>query len=266
MSEGANRIAVVVGGGAGIGQATALTLSRHGWRVAVADINRSNAEATVRECSGGVAFEIDINDANSIEACAEAIDREFGPVYGAVACAATFQERRPLEQTPVADFDRVIQSNLRGTYLVDTAFGKRMAARGAGAIVNISSWNGFDSSPVHGYCASKAGVNLLTEGMAAEWGRSNVRVNCVTPGFVKVPRIAERMRTGGRYSMPLGDLAALGRVVEPEEVAETIAFLLSDRASAVTGANLAVDAGIMASHGWRVFGGPSPPRQRTPEN
>lgn len=264
-SEGEGRLAVVVGGAAGIGAATAQCLAAHGWRVVVADIALAEAEAeAVAGRLGGHAVAIDICDPASIEAAAEAIESVHGPVHGAVAVAATFQARKAPEDTPVADFDRVIESNLRGTYCVDTAFARRMAGRGAGAIVNLSSWNGMRSSPVHGYCAAKAGVIMLTEGMATEWGRSGVRVNTVTPGFVMVPRIAERLRTGDRYSGRLEDLTALGRIVEPPEVGETIAFLLSDRASAITGANVAVDAGILASSGWSVFGGPPPARPRAP--
>lgn len=92
--------------------------------------------------------------------------------------------------------------------------------------------------------------------MAGEWGRSGVRVNSITPGFVGVPRMLATIELGKRYPVPPGSLSALGRIVRPEEVAETIAFLLSDQASAITRTDLAVDAGVLATSGWVVHGGP----------
>jgi NAD(P)-dependent dehydrogenase (short-subunit alcohol dehydrogenase family) len=149
---------------------------------------------------------------------------------------------------------------LRGTYLVDVAFGKRMAQRGQGAIVNLSSFNSKRAAPMHAYCSAKAGVESLTEGMAGEFGRSNVRVNTVTPGTTLVPRVVERIRTGTRYAVPLDTLTALGRLPQPREVAQAIAFLLSADASAITGANIVVDAGMMVAPSWAQFGGVRPPR------
>ena len=98
-------------------------------------------------------------------------------------------------------------------------------------------------------------VDALTEGMAGEWGRSGVRVNTVTPGTTLVARVVERIRTGQRYAVHPEKLTALGRLVEPREVAQAIAFLLSDTASGITGANLAVDAGMMVAPSWDMFGG-----------
>jgi NAD(P)-dependent dehydrogenase (short-subunit alcohol dehydrogenase family) len=96
--------------------------------------------------------------------------------------------------------------------------------------------------------------------MAGEWGRSGVRVNSITPGFVGVPRMLAAIELGKRYPVPPGSLSALGRLVRPAEVAESIAFLLSDRASAITGSDLVVDAGVLATSGWIVHGGVPPAR------
>lgn len=252
--EGRGRIAVVVGGGAGIGAATCLTLASYGWRVVVADINTDAAKAVAAKCNGDW-YGIDIFDPAAIETAATAIEAKSGAIYGCVCAAAVFQDKKPPEDTTPEAFDRVIAGNVRGTYLVNVAFAKRMAAHGAGAIVNFSSWSGSFSSPVHGYCASKAAVNIMTESMAVEWGRSGVRVNAVTPGFVLVDRMVERLRVGGRYSVDLNQISPLNRIPEPKEMGEVVAFLLSDRASAVTGANLAADAGVMAASAWSVYGG-----------
>jgi NAD(P)-dependent dehydrogenase (short-subunit alcohol dehydrogenase family) len=257
--EGKGRLAVVVGGAMGIGEATSVALASYGWRVVVADVNIDGAKTVASRCGGHAQF-IDIMDPEGIDAAAAAIEAAHGAIYGCACVAAVFQEKRPPEETPIESFDRIIDINVRGAYLVNVAFARRMALYGAGAIVNFSSWTGFHSTPNHAYCASKAAVNLLTEGMAVEWGRSGVRVNAVTPGFVMVPRMVERLRVGGRYSVDLEDLSPLHRNVEPSEIAEVVAFLMSDRASCITGSNIGADAGIMAATAWHAFGGIPAPR------
>jgi NAD(P)-dependent dehydrogenase (short-subunit alcohol dehydrogenase family) len=159
-------------------------------------------------------------------------------------------------------WDRIVDIAYRGTYVACVEFGKRMARHGAGAIVNISSMVGQRPNHGHAYYSAKAAVNMLTEGMAGEWGRSGVRVNAVSPGFVAVPRMVANIADGRRYAISPVEMSALGRLVEPSEVAESIAFLLSDRASAITGANLVVDAGVLATNGWIVHGGVPPARER----
>jgi NAD(P)-dependent dehydrogenase (short-subunit alcohol dehydrogenase family) len=259
--EGRGRIAVVVGGGAGIGEASSIRLAELGWKVVVSDINLDNAKSVAVRCKGHAQY-IDIISPASIEDAAAEIEKAVGPVYGCVIPAAIFQEKMPPERFPVEAIDRILNANIRGTYLANVAFAKRMAARGEGAIVNFSSWNGHRSSPAHIYCASKAAVNLMTEGMAVEWGASGIRVNAITPGFVLVERMKERLRVGGRYSGNLDDISPLHKIVAPDEIAQVAAFLLSDRSSGMTGSNLVVDAGVMAASSWAIFGG-VPPRRGT---
>ena len=258
-TEGRDRLAVVIGGASGIGEATCILLRQRGWRVVVADINLPAAKALATRI-GAAAEPIDILDTPTIDVRAGEIERGNGPIYGMVMCAALFQPRGPVEQVKLADWERIIQSNLTGTYAADIAFARRMAAHGGGAIVNMSSMAGLRSTMQHGYSTSKAGVNMVTEGMCAEWGRSGVRVNAVSPGHVAVPRMVAQVAAGNRYAFPPAEISALGRMVEPREVGETISFLLSDRASAITGANLVVDAGTMVAMNWSIYGGPPGPR------
>ncbi len=260
-TEGRGRVAAVIGGANGIGAATCELLQARGWRVAVADIDLDAARATAARV-GGFALRVDVLDAASIQEAARRIDEEFGPVYAMVSAAAIFQPQMAPEQLPIEHWDRIVNSGYRGPYLCDVAFGERMAARGAGSIVNISSMVGQRPNHGHAYYSAKAAVNMLTEGMAGEWGRSGVRVNAVSPGFVAVPRMVANIQEGKRYAISPVDVSALGRLVEPAEVAESIAFLLSDRASAITGANIAVDAGVLATNGWLVHGGVPPARPR----
>ncbi|MQX45690.1 SDR family NAD(P)-dependent oxidoreductase [Sinorhizobium medicae] len=249
-----NRVAVVTGGAGGIGQVICRTLADEGWSVVVCDINVEGAERVARDVGGHARF-LDITDPANVDAVADDIDGEIGPVHAVAHSAATFGELKPAEDVPVEDWDRITRLVHRGTYLVSVAFAKRMAARGAGSFVALSSWNGLRSARMHAYCSSKAAVNLLMEGMAMEWGRSGVRFNAVSPGVVMTERVAERIRTGTRYTTNPIEMTALGRLVTSEEVANTVAFLLSDKASGVTGTNLLVDTGTAVSQAWSLFGG-----------
>lgn len=257
--EGRGRLVVVLGGANGIGAATCRLLYSYGWTLAVADIDLAAAAAVARECSG-VSMRLDILDAQSIAAAAQAIEEQNGPIYGLVNSAAIFQPQQRPEDLPLEAWERIVDSAYRGTYVSCVEFGKRMARHGQGSIVNISSMVGQRPNHGHAYYSAKAAVNMLTEGMAGEWGRSGVRVNAVSPGFVAVPRMVANIAEGKRYAVSPAEVSALGRLVDPDEVAQAISFLLSDRASAVTGANLNVDAGVLATNGWVVHGGVPPAR------
>jgi NAD(P)-dependent dehydrogenase (short-subunit alcohol dehydrogenase family) len=260
-TEGRGRLAVVLGGGNGIGAETCRLLFRRGWRIVVADIDPAAGEAVAGECQG-YGIGMNVLDAESIAVGAQAIEERHGAIYAMVNSAAIFAPQMAPELLPMDTWDRITQSAYRGTYVSNVEFGKRMAAYGAGAIVNISSMVGQRPNHGHAYYSAKAAVNMLTEGMAGEWGRSGVRVNAVSPGFVAVPRMLAQIAEGKRYAVSPVDVSALGKLVEPREVAEAIAFLLSDKSSAITGANLPVDAGVLATNGWTVHGGVPPGRPR----
>ena len=242
-------IAAVIGGGNGIGAATAMLLSERGWRVVVCDIDLATAQGVATQCNGH-AQHMDVGDAEGVERAVASIEATHGPVEGVAMCAAIFQSRRSPEETTMEDWDRIVAVCLRGTYLVDVAFARRMAARGRGSIVNVSSFVAQRAARLHAYYAAKAGVDALTEGMAGEWGRSGIRVNAVAPGTTLVARVLDRLQS---YHPERS--TTLGRFVEPREVAQAIAFLLSPHASGITAANLTVDAGMSVAPNWELFGG-----------
>jgi NAD(P)-dependent dehydrogenase (short-subunit alcohol dehydrogenase family) len=192
-----------------------------------------------------------------VRVAAEEIEQGHGPVTAVVVAAAVYQDLAAPDDLPLEVWERTLKVNLTGTFVVNRVFGSRMARRGRGSIVNIASIAALGSMPVHAYGTSKAGVVHLTLNLAGEWGRAGVRVNAVSPGSTLVPRVRERLKSG-RYDGDPGRFTALGRMVEPEEVAEVIEFLASDRASAITGVNLAVDAGWHAAATWAQFGGVKP--------
>jgi len=261
IDEGRGRLAVVLGGAQGIGAATALVLAQRGWRIAIADIDVATAERTAAECNG-FAVRLDLRDAASIADAADQLEKRAGAIYAMVNSAAIFAPRMRPEELPLDTWERIVDIAYRGAYVACVEFAKRMAAHGAGAIITISSMVGQRPNHGHAYYSSKAAVNALTEGMAAEWGRSGVRVNAVSPGYVAVPRMVAQIAEGSRYAISPIEMSALGRLVEPSEVGDAIAFLLSDKAAAITGANLNVDAGALAVQGWTIHGGVPPARPR----
>ena len=253
-------VAVVIGGGNGIGEATSRLMASRGWRVVVADRDLAAAERVARAIDGA-AIAIDIASEDDVERAAASIDASEGVPTALVVAAAVFQDVLPPAQMPLDVWEQTIHVNLTGTWLANRAFGTRMAKRRAGSIVNIASIAAIGSMPVHAYGSSKAAVVALTRNLAGEWGRAGVRVNVVSPGSTLVPRVEARVASG-RYAAPPGEFTALGRMVRPNEVAEAIEFLASDRASAITGVNLVVDAGWDVASTWAQFGGvraaPSP--------
>jgi NAD(P)-dependent dehydrogenase (short-subunit alcohol dehydrogenase family) len=258
---GQGRLAVVIGGGNGIGAATARLLAERDWRLAIIDRDLEAARTVAAELHAH-AFHGDVTDAAIMHGLARQIETTVAPPHGLVVSSGTFQDSVPPDQTAMEDWDRIMRINLDGVFFANRAFGPGMAARRQGAIVNIASIIGLGGTPLHAYGPTKAAVINLTESLAGEWGRAGVRVNAVSPGVTLVPRVLARRQAGGRYRGDPGEHTALGRAVEPVEVAETIEFLLSDRASAITGVNLTVDCGWAAARGWVMYGGvrPAPPR------
>jgi NAD(P)-dependent dehydrogenase (short-subunit alcohol dehydrogenase family) len=155
----------------------------------------------------------------------------------------------------MGQWDREVNIDLRGTFLVARSVGVRMAKRRRGAIVNVASVAGMTSGPIHAYPAAKAGVIQITQTLAAEWGRAGVRVNAVSPGFTRTAALEAGIASGALNRDWLSRPTAMSRLVEPIEVAQAIAFLLSPASSGVTGINLPVDAGYIAGTSWAAYGG-----------
>jgi NAD(P)-dependent dehydrogenase (short-subunit alcohol dehydrogenase family) len=256
------RIAVVTGGASGIGEACAIRLAGRGARVAVVDIDAGRAEHVAGRLAGDghAAYALDVRDAGAIEALAALIDTELGPAGILVTSAGVIQAPLPPEELPLEDWDNIVAVDQRGVYLSCLAFGQRMAERGRGTIVNIASIAGMRSMPLHSYAPVKAAVISMTECLAAEWGRSGVRVNAVAPGYTRTPALQAAIDSGKRDPTALEQTSALGRMVEPAEIADAVAFLASDEARAITGVTLPVDAGWLVAGSWASYGGLRPAR------
>lgn len=258
-NEGRGRIALVTGGASGIGLASAAVLIDRGWRVVISDLDaQANHDAAARIGADAVAF--DVTDEHATEAAIADIETRLGPVEALFANAGVIQAGGRAEDLPLAEFDKVIATNLRGVHVSCIAAGRRMAERGRGGIVITASVTATRTAPLHAYAPTKAAVVHIAACLAADWGRSGVRVNAVSPGFVKTPPVMKNIERGLRDPRLLIEGAALGRMIEPEEIGRAVAFLLSDDASAITGINLPVDAGWLAGAHLTTYGGVSAAR------
>jgi NAD(P)-dependent dehydrogenase (short-subunit alcohol dehydrogenase family) len=251
------RVIVVTGGASGIGASCARFFAARDGRVVVADKN----EAAARQVAGdidGFAAAVDIAQEAEVEALMARLEDEVGPIAVLVNSAGVLQRTVPPGELTMKEWDLVVRIDLRGTYVCCAAAGLRMARRHGGSIVNIASVAGMRSGPLHSYGPAKAGVINLTQCLAAEWGPVGVRVNAVSPGFTRTPALDKGMELGtlDRHDMTTG--SALGRLVEPEEIAAAVGFLASDLASAITGVNIAVDAGYLVATPWHNYGGLRP--------
>lgn len=253
-------VAVVTGGASGIGEACCRLLAEAGATVVVLDRDEARANAVAAEAKGK-AWVADVGDEGDLDECADAIEAAVGPVNVLVNSAGVTQVPEPPEQLPMSSWDDVIRIDQRGTYVASVAFGRRMAKRGRGCIINIASVAGMRSMPLHAYAPAKAAVIAMTECLAAEWGRSGVRVNVVSPGYTLTPLLQAAIDKGQRDVSKINENSALGRMVRAEEVARAICFLASEEASAITGINLPVDCGWLVTPTWHTYGGLRPARR-----
>jgi NAD(P)-dependent dehydrogenase (short-subunit alcohol dehydrogenase family) len=240
------RTVLVTGGAGGIGAAIARRLSAAGCLLVVADRDGSAAESLIAETNADL-VELDLtasDAAQRLDAALEPDRRLDGIVH-----AAGIPDRQLFPDVTEAAWDEVLRLNLSAPFAITQALIGRFPARG-GAVVTIGSVAGRRVAMVsggvsHAYTASKAGLAMLTASLACELAPRGIRVNCISPGFVKTPIIAELQ---GEAS-PVPPLTPLGRWGEPEEIAEVAAFLLSARASFMTGADVVVDGGLSLAVG-----------------
>jgi NAD(P)-dependent dehydrogenase (short-subunit alcohol dehydrogenase family) len=248
-------ISVVTGGSSGIGAACVRHLAKRGDTVILLDLPGTWDDEKLRKLGATAGYACDVTDEKAVREVAAMIEKKHGPVSGLVNSAGILQHKLPPDQLTMKEWDRVIEVDQRGTYLTCAVFGARMAELGSGAIVNIASVTGWRSVPLHAYAPAKAAVISITACLAAEWGRSGVRVNAISPGYTITEALQAAIDRGDRNPEDLTVQSAMGRMVTPDEIADSAGFLLSNAASAITGINLPVDAGWLAGANWITYGG-----------
>jgi NAD(P)-dependent dehydrogenase (short-subunit alcohol dehydrogenase family) len=248
------KVAVVTGGASGIGAACCRELAKQGATLIVLDRAEEQAQAVAAEV-GGSAIALDVGVPEQISSVAHEIRLKYGVADILVNSAGIIQLPLKPRDLPLQLWDDIVRINQRGTYLTCLEFGTQMAMARRGSIVNIASISGMRSMPLHAYSPAKAAVIAMTENLAAEWGRSQVRVNAVSPGYTLTPVIKAAIDRGERDQSRLSENSALGRMVQPEEIAAVVAFLSGPAASAVTGANIPVDCGTTVAMSWNPYGG-----------
>jgi len=247
------KVTLITGGADGIGRATALLFGREGSKLAIADFDSEKGiefEGTLKEMGfEGFFVKTDVRESAEVQIMVEATIRHFGRidilVNNAGAAGAV-----PVVELTEDNWDRIIDTNLKGVYLCCKYIIPKMIEGGGGVIVNMASVLGFiGRARASAYNAAKGGVVTLTKNMALDYVASNIRINAVCPGFVDTDLVRRYVNTSDNPTKTYEELVQLhpmGRLAKPEEVAYSVLFLASDESSFITGSCLIIDGGYSA--------------------
>lgn len=245
------RTALVTGAARGLGRAIALALADAGADVALGlrDAGADSGLAAEIEAKGrrALPMQLDVLDLVQGRAAIDAAIAAFGQLDILVNNAGGGVEERPVEDYSEEVFAHLLDLNVRSTFFLTQYAGRHMLARGQGAIVNMGSQAGSIALPGEAvYCLSKAAVSHMTKCFAVEWGKNNVRVNCVAPTFIETDGTEAMLSRPAFRADVINRIAALHRIGQPREVADAVVFLASDAASLITGQTLLIDGGWTA--------------------
>ena len=238
-----DRVAVVTGGGQSLGLAIGRAFRDHGAKLVVAEINTETGQRAAEELGGDFVW-LDVTDPESVREMVRTVLERHERIDILVNNAGVVHNI-PSEDVPDEEWRAVLSVNLDGVFYCCREVGRAMLERGSGAIVNIASMSGIVSNhpqPQAAYNASKAGVITLTKSLAGEWASRGVRVNSVSPGYIRTP-LTELGMSKSEWSEVWLASTPMGRIAEPREIAPAVVYLASDAASFATGTNLVVDGG-----------------------
>lgn len=243
-----NKVGIVTGAGQGIGRAIAMSYAREGTKVVIADFNTDMGQQTVeliQQAGGEAAFiQGDVSKEESVKDAVDFAISTYGRLDIACNSAAVSRGAGPIHEYEREVFDQTLEMCLTNTWLCMKYEIAAMLETGGGAIVNISSNSSLRGQAYNtAYAAAKAGVNILTKSSAAEYGAQGIRINAVSPGVIRTPGVEQYFEEQPDMAEGLKKAAVMNRLGEPEEIAEAVTFLSSDRASFITGQLLSVDGG-----------------------
>lgn len=245
------KVAVIAGGGRGIGKAIAEQFAKYGSTIVIGSRTKEQVAATAEDIrlQGGTAHGIplDVTNRASVDAFFKEAMEIAKRIDILVYCAGT-NKRIPAEEYPLSAWNEVLSTNLQGAYHCCQEAGKRMIAQKAGAIVTITSMLSHVGTPNQSaYAASKGGLLQYSKTLAVEWAKYNIRVNAVSPGYIETDLTAKNFKNPAFRTAVLGK-TPMDRFGEAAEVADAVCFLSSDAASYITGACIPVDGGFIAGH------------------
>ena len=253
MTRLAGKVALITGGGTGIGRSTALAFAHEGAKVAVAGRRLEKLQEVVKEiaAAGGeaIALSCDVSRAADAQSAIRATVEAFGKLDVLVNNAGVLHVST-IEEIPEEDWDHLIAANLKGPFLMCRAALPEFRKVGGGAIVNVGSVLGLVAMKKRAaYCASKGGVTLLTKAIAIDHGHENIRANCICPSIVETELVSQLFNTpdGDRVKRERLATIPLGRMGKPTDIAELAVFLASDESSWLTGAAIPLDGGLTAA-------------------
>jgi NAD(P)-dependent dehydrogenase (short-subunit alcohol dehydrogenase family) len=253
MARLKGKVAIVTGAASGIGAAAARRLAKDGAAVLLTDVDLAGEDvaASIADAGGRALFRLhDVTSHPDWAAAVEHAMQDFGRLDILVNNAGISGGRHELMDHSLEAWRQIIGVNLDGVFLGLRHAGPRLAASGGGSVINISSILGkVGMAGAAAYCASKGGVTLLTKAAALEWAPQGIRVNSVHPGFIDTPLVSNALagrEDGNEMRVALMSAHPLGRFGVPKEIGDAIAFLASDDASFITGAELVVDGGYTA--------------------
>ncbi len=244
------KIALVMGGGAGTGRAIALAFAQEGAKVVVADVNTQGGRETLGLIEGqggaGMFVAADMGNSADVQALIEQTQAEFGGLHLVANNAALGAPNKPVTELTEAEWDRCMGVTLRGVWMCMKYQLPLIEASGGGAIVNVASVSGLrGEAHQSAYSAAKGGVIALGKSVAAEYARRGIRVNTVCPGGINSGGMAFYLKQMPEMRERVSSVHAMGRLAEPEEIADAVVYLCSERASFITGHELVVDGGLM---------------------
>jgi NAD(P)-dependent dehydrogenase (short-subunit alcohol dehydrogenase family) len=239
------KIAIVTGGGGGIGQAICVAFARAGAKLACLDIDVAAAERTATACGAdSLAQRCDVSSEADTTAAAAAATSRFGGIHILVNAAATDDRNGTILDITIDEWLRVLSVNLTGAFLMSRAVLPTMIAAGGGSIIHIASQLGRVAAPARAaYCTSKGAIIQLAKAMAVDHAAQNIRVNTLSPGAIETRRLVLRYGDMATARQLAGPKHLVNRLGQPEEIAQAALFLASDAASFMTGADMLVDGG-----------------------